>query len=447
MLINPRESRRQFLRSAGRFAAAGVTAPLALNLAAVTAVSAQTASPYRALVYISTGGGNDIFNTLVPYDTSSYNSYAAVRPGIALARAELIPFNAASAQGGRQVAMNPRLQGMKTLYDAKRLAILAGVGNLIVPLSKPRVGLDPTPSAIGSHVDQFYQTSSSRSGNGADGWGGLMGDVLAASNGAAAFTSVSTKGYARFLDTARGYFTAGPYAAPQPFIQAGSGLDTAITRASQRTNLLEQVIARANERSRDEVALLANSIAPQSSFPAPPDSGASELARQLNSVARIIAGRSALGIRRQIFYVEMGGFDSHSNQIYDHGQNMLRLNDALVYFDGLLGQLGLRDSVTTFTADEFGRTLVSNGDGTDHGWGSHYFVMGGAVSRSDIFGLLPTIAVNGPDIFNTAMLPTTANVQVSATLARWMGVGAADIDRIFPDLRNFNSPDLGFLKA
>jgi uncharacterized protein (DUF1501 family) len=447
MLINPQASRRQFLRTASRFAAAGVTAPLALNLAVVTAASAQTASAYRALVYISTGGGNDVFNTLVPYDTTSYNKYAAVRPGIALARADLIPFNVASAQGGRQVAMNARLAGLKTLYDANRLAILGGVGNLIVPLTKSRVFVDPTPAAIGSHVDQFYQTASSKAGNGAEGWGGLMGDVLAANNGAAAFTSVSTLGYSRFLDTSRGYFTAGPYASPRPFINPGSGLDVATTRASQRSNLLEQAIARAHERSRDDVALLSNSIAPDSTFPAPPNSGASELARQLNSVARIMSARAALGLRRQIFYVEMGGYDSHSNQLNDHGLNMTRLNDALVYFDGLLGQLGLRDSVTTFTADEFGRTLVSNGDGTDHGWGSHYFVMGGAVTRGDIFGTLPTVDAAGPDIVNSAMLPTTANVQVSATLAKWMGLGNADIDRIFPDLRNFNSRDLGFLKA
>jgi uncharacterized protein (DUF1501 family) len=448
MLINPDASRRQFLRTAGRFAAAGVSAPLALNLAAITAASAQTATDYRALVCLYIGGGNDAFNTFVPYDTGSYNAYASVRRGLAVDRAALLPLAGSNPQGGRQMALNPALLGVKSAYDAGRAAVVANIGNLIAPLSKGRVGADPTPSQLFSHVDQWLQSGSSRMGAGTSGWVGLMGDLLAQRNAQAAFTSVSMQGYSRHLDTDRGYFTAGVYGQPNTFIGRGSGIDAALTGAATSSNLLEQTLARVNQLSRDLPPTLAAALPPEGNFAAVDTQN--ELMVQMRSVARHVAAHSTLGIRRQVFYVTTTDpYDNHNNMAFDHPRNLARLNAAITYLDTVLGQMGMRDKVTLFTTSEFGRCLVPNGDGTDHGWGAHHLVMGGAVARADVYGSLPNMDRNGPDLLGDSapLLPSTANIQLAATLGRWMGVSGTDLDRIFPDLGRFSSRDLGLLRA
>jgi uncharacterized protein (DUF1501 family) len=197
--------------------------------------------------------------------------------------------------------------------------------------------------------------------------------------------------------------------------------------------------------------------------PAPPTyvnpiSGLTEtntLAVQLQTVARMIAANSTLGLRRQVFFVSLGGWDNHDVQNTAQPNNLAKVAHALSYFDGVLGSVGgmnMRNSVTTFTASDFSRTFTTNGDGTDHAWGGHHFVMGGAVRGGDIYGQYPTLGVDlgafrNPDMAGTALVPTTSVDQYAATMGRWLGTSDANLDNIFPNLRNFTPRDLGFMSA
>jgi uncharacterized protein (DUF1501 family) len=444
-------SRRHFLRTVGSLAATGVASPLAINLAAIGAASAQTASTYKAIVYLSLGGGNDALNMCVPRDTASYNSYNTARGGLALPSASLLPLTAPSAQSGREIGLSPNLPGVKALYDAQRLAVLANVGTLVEPVTRAKInaGTQAFPKLLGSHYDQGNTWFTLDISN-PYGWAGRMGDLFAAGNGSkSAFTTISANGgFAQVLVGAQtSFFTVNESGAPATFYSPGSAFDAIINGSAGRSNLLEKAYSQVNEQLRDGAIDLANSILPESTFPAAPGSvGPNLTAQQLGTVARLIGGQAALGLSRQVFFVDLGGFDSHANQSYDHPRNMTRLNEALTYFDTCLGQLNMRDNVTLFTGSEFGRTLTPNGDGTDHGWGGHHFVMGGKVRGGNIYGSLPTIAVNGPDfIGGDGMIPSTSVEQYAATLAKWMGVSDANIDTIFPNLGRFASRDLGFL--
>jgi uncharacterized protein (DUF1501 family) len=444
-------SRRQFLRTTAAIAATGVASPFAARLAAIGTASAQAAPDYKALVYLSLGGGNDSLSMCVPYDRASYDSYSAARAGLALSRPSLLPLVAASAQGGRQIGLSGNLAGVQSLYNARRLAVLANVGPLVQPVTKADInaGRAIYPPQLGSHYDQGAIWASLYVGN-PYGWAGRMGDLLAPGNGGnSAFTTISANGgFSQVLVGAQtSFFTVNESGAPALFYEKDSIFDAVINGSGNRTNLLEKSYSQTNELLRDGASILANAILPENTFPAPPVSlGVNSVAQQLLTVARLAGAHATLGLKRQVFFVDLGGFDTHSGQGYEHPRNMTRLDEALNYFDALLGQIDIRNSVTLFTGSEFGRTLVPNGDGTDHGWGGHHFVMGGSVRGGDIYGVLPTVAVNGPDfISGDGMIPTTSVEQYAATMARWMGVSAANINDIFPNLNRFAAPDLGFL--
>lgn len=449
-------SRRRFLRNTAAVGAA----PFALNLASQEIANAQTAPDYRALVCVYLGGGNDHLSTIVPYDTGSYNNYKNKRGGLALDRATLLPLTAASAQGGRSVGLSPNMTGLKAIYDAGRCAILAGVGTLNEPTTRAKInsGLAKLPPQLGSHLDQanIWNTLGTQVPYG---WGGRMGDFLAAGNGSKSnFTTVSgTGGYTSFLvGTTSSFFTVSEVGAPSIYFGtqnyqdniSGLSLQAVLTGANKRTNLLEQAYAQTHDSLLAGAADLSSSILASNTFPAPPGGGRSSIAQQLLTVARIIGGRAGLsGVKRQIFFVSMGGFDTHSGQTANHPLLMTQLSEALSYFDACLGQINARDAVTTYTQAEFGRTYAYNGDGTDHGWGSHHFIMGGAVKGGNIYGTLPEMDPNGPDFTaDSQMIPTIAVEQYGATLAKWMGISDSNISTIFPNLGAFNSRDLGFMK-
>lgn len=172
-----------------------------------------------------------------------------------------------------------------------------------------------------------------------------------------------------------------------------------------------------------------------------------QLATSLQTVARIIGGRASLGVSRQIFFVQLGSFDTHDGQAPQHARLLTQLGQALEYFDGLMTSFGLGDQVTTFTASDFGRTLTSNSDGTDHGWGSHHFVVGGAVRGQDMYGQYPVVGTNQDnDVGAGRLIPTVAVDQYAGTLARWFGLSDGQIRQIFPNFTNFGTdPYLGFM--
>ena len=438
-------SRRQFLRNTAVVGAA----PLVLNLTS-TEVQAQLAPEYRALVCVSLGGGNDHLSTVVPFDISSYNSYKNKRAGLALDRATLLPLTAASAQGGRSVGFSPNLARLKTVYDAGRCAVLAGVGTLAEPttLAKINAGTARLPPLLGSHSDQGNIWFSLGTQN-PFGWGGRMSDFLSPSNGGKSnFTSIAANGaYSQFLvgDTTS-FFTAGDGGAPRLFF-GGDPLEQAIIGPTVRSNLLEQAYTQVHQSLLKGATDLGAAILPENSFAAPPGGGRNTLANQLLTVARIIGGRNALGLKRQIFFVDLGGFDTHAGQLNKHPALMTQVDEALSYFDSLMVQLNTSNNVTLFTQSEFGRTYNFNGDGTDHAWGTHTFVMGGAVKGGNIYGTLPNMDANGTDFLpNGQMIPTISVEQYGATLAKWMGITSTDINTVFPNLSRFNTSDLGFMK-
>jgi uncharacterized protein (DUF1501 family) len=467
--------RRHFLRTASALSAAGAATPLAMNLAAIGALSAgsaQAATPanYKALVCVFLYGANDAHNMVTPFDTASYNSYATVRGTLAHPQPNLWPLTPITPlPGGRQIALAPELGALRTLFDANKLAVLANVGPLIQPTDRAQFLAKsvPLPPKLFSHNDQQSIWQSSQPEGAKQGWGGRIGDILASQNVNSMFTCTSVTGTQAFLagQVVRQYQVdatigaipvAGIYGAPAPFnlppgilyssAAASAALNNILTR--NRTHLFENDLRGINQRSLDgyvnvsaALAAAPANVAPFNAFPAN-----NSLAAQLQMVARLISVASQLNVTRQVFMVSLGGFDTHGAQAAAHPVLMTQLSAALAAFQAAMDQLNLGPQVTTFTASDFGRTLVPNGDGTDHGWGGHHFVMGGAVNGRQIYGTYPDLVLgNSTDSGNGRLIPTTSVEQYAATLARWMGVSDANLPVILPNLPNFASNNLGFM--
>jgi uncharacterized protein (DUF1501 family) len=449
-------SRRRFLRTASALSVLGAGSPLALNLAAIGAAAAQTApEDYRALVCIFLIGGNDQTNTVIPFDPAEFDAYASVRPSIARAAADLTPLGAVAAQGGRSFALPNDLAPLAALYGARQLAIVANVGPLIVPTTKAqfRSASVPLPPKLFSHNDQQSVWQSSAAEGATSGWGGRIADLIASGNGNQTFTAISVAGSAVYLSgrTVLQYQVGvkGPVAISGltgtlfGSSSAGRVLQQLIT--APRTGMLEDEYDRVTSRAIDASSALSGALAstPAITTPFP---GGNPLADQLKMVARTISVRQALGAKRQVFFVSLGGFDTHDFQLRDQPGLHATLATAIDAFYQATVELGVSDRVTSFTASDFGRTLTSNGDGSDHGWGGHHFVIGGAVRGGGIYGTFPVVALGtAEDVGSGRLLPTTSVDQYAATLARWFGVSAADMPTVVPNIGNFAASDLGFM--
>lgn len=402
----------------------------------------------------------------------------------------------------RQFAMHPLLADVQGMHQAGRVAVLANVGPLKRRLTKAEYfgEVAPRPAKLFSHNDQ-QSTWQSFSPEGADnGWGGRMGDLLMAGNatGLGASAELAQRSFTCISPGSSGIWLAGAQVqalqvGATGLLNLGSGgmvLDSATLRAAMAEmmatppsdNLFAADHQSIVQRSMSVQSLIGpvlpalsstNGSTPWASTPnwwvdpvlhyTSPNSGASRfnpLAQQFQMVARLIDANRAgnLGMKRQVFMVTLGGFDTHSLQNQEHSERMAQLNHALAYLDRVLGQMpggDMREQVTTFTASEFGRNLASNGDGTDHGWGSHHLIMGGAVNGREVYGTYPQLATgnanneyDSPDLLqNGAMLPSTSVDQYAYTLGKWMGVSASDLAGILPNLGNFSSSthDLGFM--
>jgi uncharacterized protein (DUF1501 family) len=448
-------SRREFLRRSAALAAAGAASPWALNLAAMSAASAQAAAgDYRALVCVFLYGGNDNHNTVVPLDDASHAAYAGIRTGIALTQAELaatelVPANA--WPDSRRMALHPALAPLKPLFDGGQLALAMNVGTLLGPttLADYRAGIGLPPKLF-SHNDQqsFWQAGGSEGT--VTGWGGRIADQMLQGNGAAGmFTSISAAGNAVFMSGRNVVqYQVSPAGSIQVATVFGSDAATqAIKRVMQQPslNLFAQAHAAVARRSIAADLQVRAALAGVPSFAFPADN---PLAAQLGIVARLIAARAALGLTRQVFFVSLGGFDMHDNLIAQHPVQLGLVAAAMKAFYDATVTMGVADSVTTFTGSDFGRTLASNGDGSDHGWGSYHFVMGNAVNGGRWVGQLPAVAVNGPnDVGSGRLLPAIGVDPYGATLAKWLGVRANSMADVFPNIGRFASADLGFMRA
>lgn len=472
-------SRREFLRAASLMSAAGAaSAPFALNLLTMGAAAAQTAGDYKAIVCLFLAGGNDQANTVLATDPTSWNDYLSVRTtseagSIALpavsAAGGVLPIVPNTAQAGREFALHPELGPLKDLFDNGRAAIVANVGPLIAPTTRDqyRAKSVPLPPKLFSHNDQSSLWQSYSPEGATYGWGGRMGDLLASMNGNTNFTSVSASGNAVFLAgrsinqyqvNASGAVPIGGLSGSLFGAPVNANPLQAIISGS-RNNLLEREHAAIVRRSIDAQAVLSGAMLPSGtggvanpSQYTNPVTGAlanNPLATQLQTVARVIGGRGGLGARRQVFFVSMGGFDTHDFQRNNQAGLMARLAHALSYFDTTLSNLGgadLRNQVTLFTASDFGRTFTSNGDGTDHGWGSHHFVVGGAVRGKNIYGTFPVTGVgHAQDVGSGSLLPAISVDQYGATLASWFGLTDSQIAEVFPNILNFSNRNLGFM--
>jgi uncharacterized protein (DUF1501 family) len=459
--MTSKASRREFLKTASALSIAGSATPWAINLASIGAAAAQTVpADYKALVCIFMYGGNDHSNMIVPVDNASYQLYAQSRTNLAVAQDTLTattlaaPTNASLV--GRQVAMRAEMAPLKALYDQQRAAVLANVGPLRVPttLAQYRARSVPLPPSLFSHNDQQvnWQVSPSAREGARVGWGGRMGDLFAASNQFQNFTCMSASGPAVFLSgTTATQMQIGNNGAVQINAlnnqtlfggqQVGTALRTLMT--ADRGHVLEKDYNGINRRAADAATALNNALAGANITTVFPNTG---LGNQLRNVARVIAARTALGARRQVFHVSIGGFDQHSGLVNGHGPLWATISNAMTAFYAATVEMGIQNNVVTFTGSDFGRTLNSNGDGSDHGWGAHHVVMGGAVRGGDVYGVMPTVTLGGPeDVGRGNLLPSLAVVQYAATLARWFGVPATDLATVIPGAADFSNTDLGFM--
>jgi uncharacterized protein (DUF1501 family) len=360
--------------------------------------------------------------------------------------------------GGRQYALAPTMKSLLPLFDGGKLAPILNVGTLVQPTTKAQYQASSVrlPPKLFSHNDQqsYFQASSPEGAT--SGWGGRIGDVFQNGNGTAALTCINASGNAVYL-TGRG---AVQYAVgtggPIPLIGNSKTLygssAAATTLRSLMTaapgSLIGDEHARVSKRALDTYAQVSGALAgaPATNFPLFPSNN--PLADQLRMVARMISVSSELGAKRQVFFVSIGGFDLHDNLVAQHPALIGRVADAMRAFYDTTVQMGVADRVTSFTASDFGRTLQSNDDGSDHGWGSMHFAMGGAVKGGRIFGTPPAIG-NGTadDVGQGRLLPTIAVDQYAATLASWFGVSDGDLRTVLPNIGNYDSSSwkLGFL--
>lgn len=467
-------SRRHFLRAARGLAASGVAnAPLALRLAGLGAMAAQSAraadggGPYRALVCLYMAGGNDSHNWFVPTDNGGYADYAAARAELAWARGRLLPLTVSNQATGRSFGMADALAPLRNWYESGKLAVVANVG----PLERPITAADYAagrylPSKLFSHNDQASTWQSLSPEGALSGWGGRMGDVLMAANRHPVFTSVSASGNAVFLSGSSvsqyQVSATGPVAVnavASPWLQGSNTAVGALRRVLQRGGAepFQSEYARVMQRSMDTSATLQAALA---GVPAPPWPTApitlpaggtlaldqEPLARQLRVVAQMIQAAPALGMQRQVFMVSMGGFDTHANQMRDQPLLMSRVAHSVDWFLNALNTAGMLDQITLFSASDFGRALASNGSGCDHGWGGHHFVAGGAVKGRNIYGRFPSTALGSADDVGLGrLLPSTSVTEYAAVLGRWMGLSAGELATVLPGLGNFARSNLDFL--
>ena len=446
-------NRRDFLRTSG--AAALMAATPGITYSQVVGGPGPF-TDYRALVCVFLFGGNDSYNMLIPNTVDEYAQYAAARQNLALLQADLLPISPASSPGP-DFGLHPAMARIHTLFEAGHAAFVTNVGPLVEPTTKDQYynGSVALPPQLFSHNDQQDQWTSLR-GNvpSKTGWAGRMADLIrdgVAGQQMATNASLAGANLFQSADETVAY-VMGPNG-PLPY----TGFSTtpgdilneqrlAFLRVvdAQYDSVYERGFAEVQRRAIDAADTVSaaieggppiNTVFPQS-----------QLGTQLRTVARLIAAQDELQMQRQVFFVATGGFDSHDDQNQNQPGLLGGVSDAIAAFHEATTELNMADIVTTFTQSDFGRTLTSNGDGTDHAWGGNQLVVGGAVNGGDLYGNYPLLQIGGPeDVGGGRMIPSTSADQYAATLAKWFGIPDADLDVVAPNIGNFAQRDLGFM--
>lgn len=443
-------SRRGFIR-----VGAASVGSLALRPFGLLPALAQSASNYRALVCIFLFGGNDSNNTIIPMDDASFQAYTSIRGSVALSAAELTPtvYSASNAP----YAFHFKLPEIASLFSSKELAVVANVGSLVQPVTRAQYQAQqaPVPVNLFSHPDQQTQWQTSiAQGNSPTGWAGRVADYIESQK-------INSTDFPVFFSVA-GNALLGTGATTQPVAVAPGGtlqlagfnssaasqarwnalnslltLDSGVSLAQAANNTLANSI-------NDATALtqaLAKGTKLKTTFPNTP------LALQLQQVAQIIQVASYLGMTRQIFFCSLTGFDTHAGELEAHNALYPELSQAMSAFYQATQELGVAENVTTFTESDFSRTFQpTTTDGTDHAWGSHHLVVGGAVQGGQIYGSFPTFELGGPNDTDTRgrWIPTISIDQYGATLASWFGIPDTALPTVFPNFPNFGSQKIGF---
>lgn len=469
-------NRRDFLRqtACAGLAAAGAGALFSKMRLINSALGASLGCPayppvsdYKALVCVFLAGGNDSFNLIVPDDAARYAVYSAARGEMAIAREQLVPVNVLGAPAGQtyglhpSCATDPDYSGIADLFGQGHGAFVVNTGTLVQPTTKTQyLAGAPVPPQLFSHADQQAQWQFGQPvANGTVGWGGLVADRLDVLNvGAVIPMSISLSGQNRL----QAGMTVQPYtitpSGPTP-LRGYNGSANAAQLAALDDLMqhaypdpLTRTYASTFNDAMDYYSTMTDALAQAPPLATPFPSG-NPLAAALKTIAQVISMRSVLKAQRQIFFVSLGGFDTHDNMLEDQPGLFTTISQAFGAFYKATAELGVQEGVTTFTMSEFSRTLNTDGDGTDHAWGGNHFVMGGAVNGQRLYGtaaasggVFPDQTLDGPDCLQRGqMIPATSCDQYSATLARWLGVNDCDLATIFPYLGNFAVGDLGFL--
>ena len=440
-----RKNRREFLTGCCGLGAAGIAAHMS-HLAPMS-LFAQSAADYKALVCVFFFGGNDANNMIVPID-SRYGAYQAMRPSVALSPGVLLPM------GSSGYGLHPALVNVQRLFNQQQLASVFNVGTLFQPVTRAQLNSSPVPRNLFSHDDQTQQWQSSDPRGGGTGWGGRIMDRMASLNTGLLPPGISVNG-------GNSLFLSGTTTSGLNFSNAGSfGLSSFGDGNAMKARLASlqklltfdsglQLISASNgvlagsiQSAKEINAAIGSAPALPVTFP---NSG---LAQQLAQVAQIISVHGALGMNRQIFFAGIGGFDNHEDLINRHQGLMAQFDAAINAFVTTLELRGSLGNVTVFTESEFNRTGNANANiGTDHGWGSHHLVMGGAVRGGTAYGSFPQHILAGPDDANSrgSWIPSTSLDQYAATLGGWFGASDADLQAVFPNLPKFTPQRLAFI--
>ena len=444
-------SRRGFIRIGAATVGTMALRPFGL----IPGLAAQGGPDYQALVCVFLFGGNDSNNMIVPTDSANFSAYTSIRGSLALTASELAPVTSAS---GATYGFHGKLPELASLFTSKELAVVANTGPLVQPLTKAQYQNSggAIPNNLFSHADQQAAWQSSiAQGHSPTGWAGRVADYVAAQN-------LNSSAFPTFFSVA-GNSLEGVGVSTQP-VALGPGQSLTLSgfnssapsqaRLHAVSSLLTtesgvSLVQAANDtlsHSMSDASALASALgkgtALKTTFPA------TSLGNQLKQVAQIIQVQSYLGMRRQIFFVSLGGFDTHAGELEAHNNLYPQLSQALAAFYNATQELGVAQNVTTFTESDFTRTFQqSTTDGSDHAWGGHHLVMGGAVQGGRIYGKFPTFELAGPDDADVRgrWIPSTSVDQYGATLASWFGLPASALTTVFPNLANFPTSNLGFL--
>src|SRR5580658_463824 len=440
-------SRRKFIR----VGAAATLGTLALRPFAMLPALAQSGPDYRALVCVFLYGGNDSNNTVIPMDDTNYKAYQSIRGSLALSSSSLTP--TVMSNTGAPFAFHAKLAEVASLFSSKELSVVANVGPLVQPLTRAQYQSAQSaiiPLNLFSHSDQqlAWQTSIAQ-GHSPTGWAGRAADYIAANN-------INTSNFPPFFSVA-GNSLEGIGAQTQPVALApGSNMNlvgpasgitaiNSILTTESGVNLVQAANDTLKNSISDAAALasaLAKSTPLKTTFPT------TSIGQQLQQVAQIIQVQSYLGMSRQIFFCSLGGFDTHAAELETHNNLYPQLSQALAAFYAATQELGVAESVTTFTESDFSRTFQpTTSDGSDHAWGSHHLVLGGAVKGGQIYGQFPTFELSGPNDADVRgrWIPTTSVDQYGASLCSWFGIPDNALATVFPNLANFGSQKLAFL--